>query len=91
MQAFKVVYADLPVWMLFFVFKISRSYLFEVHHDATFLHHGVLLVVIHQVGQGVKPLTAAHVVFTVLLETNINNSIYSNSWSDELPECKNES
>lgn len=59
--------------MLLFGF-ISLPYLFEVHYDATFLHHGVLLVVIHQVSQGVELLTAAHVVFTVLLEANINNS-----------------
>lgn len=45
-------------------------HLLEVHYDATFLHHGVLLVVIHQVGQRVEPLAAAHVVFTVLLEEN---------------------
>ena len=44
-----------------------------MHYDATFLHHGVLLVVIHQVSQGVKPLTTTHVVFTILLETNINS------------------
>lgn len=46
---------------------LTLPYLLEVHYDATFLHHGVLLVVIHQVGQGVEPLTSTHIVFTVLL------------------------
>lgn len=63
---------DPPVWMLLFVYFLP--YLFEVHYDATFLHHGILLVVIHQVSQCVEPLTAAHIVFTILLETKINSS-----------------
>ena len=54
--------------------RFSLPYLFEVNYDATLLHHGVLLVVIHQVSQGVEPLPAAHVIFTILLETNINSS-----------------
>lgn len=43
-------------------------YLFEVHYDATFLHHGVFLIVIHQVSQGVEPLTTANIIFTILLK-----------------------
>lgn len=43
-------------------------YLFEVHYNATFLHHGVFLIVIHQVSQGVKPLTTSNIIFTVLLK-----------------------
>lgn len=58
--------------MLLFVY--SLSYLFEVHYDATFLHHGVLLVVIHQVSKRVKPLAATHVIFTILLGPKINSS-----------------
>lgn len=72
-----------------FVCFISLPYLFEVHYDPTFLHHGVLLVVIHQVSQGVEPLTTTHVVFTVLLEANINSSTPVNSWSEEFFECNN--
>lgn len=43
-------------------------YLFEVHNDATLLHHGVLLIVIHQLSQGIEPLTATHVILTILLQ-----------------------
>lgn len=50
-------------------------YLFEMHYNATFLHHGVLLVVVHQLSQSLKPLTSAHVVFTVLLKTNITGHL----------------
>lgn len=76
-HVFKVLYARVTVMDPFvcFICYISLPYLFEVHYDATFLHHGVLLVVIHQVSQGVKPLTSTHVIFTVLLETHINTQI----------------
>lgn len=56
------------------MFILLVPYLLEVHYYATFLHHGVLLVMIHQVSQGVEPLTSAHVILTILLETNVNNS-----------------
>lgn len=69
-DAFRLVYVKYPpVWM-FLIFD-SFSYLFQVHYDPTFLYHGVLLVVIHQVSQGVKPLTTTHVVFTILLDSKI--------------------
>lgn len=66
------VVKDPPVWMLFFVY--SLPYLFEVHYNATFLHHGVLLVVIHKVSKRVKPLAATYIVFTILLGPKINSS-----------------
>lgn len=58
-------------------YSISNLYLFEVHHNATLFHHWVLLVVIHQVSQGVEPLSSTHIVLTILPETNITNSTES--------------
>lgn len=52
-------------------------YLFEVYYNATFFHHGVLFIVLHQVSQGVKPLTTTHVVLAVLLKTKVDNSTTS--------------
>lgn len=45
----------------------SRNYLLQVNHSSRFLHHGVLLVVLHQVREGVEPLSSAHVVLPVQL------------------------
>ena len=76
---------DAFVWIICFM---SLPYLFEVHYDAALLYHGVLLVVIHQVSQGVEPLTTANVIFTVLLEINIKQV---NNKSEEILEYKNAS
>lgn len=51
-------------WSLYF---ILLPHLFEVHDDAALLHHGVLLVVVHQVSQGVEALAPAYVVLPVQL------------------------
>lgn len=44
-----------------------RLYLFELQHCAQGLHHGVLLVMLHQVSERVKLLPPAHVVLQVRL------------------------
>lgn len=43
-------------------------YLFELENRPQGLYHGVLLVVLYQVGQGVKLLTSTDVVLQVLLK-----------------------
>ena len=43
------------------------SHLFQMHDNATLLHHGILLVVVHQVGQRVEPLATTHVVLPIRL------------------------
>lgn len=43
-------------------------YLFELQHSAQSFHHGVLFVVLDQVGEGVKLLPSAHVVLQVRLK-----------------------
>lgn len=43
-------------------------YLFELQNCAQGLHHGVLLVVLYQVGQGVELLASTNIVLQVLLE-----------------------
>lgn len=57
-------------------------HLFEVHYNATFFHHGVLFIVLHQVSQGVEPLSTTHVVLAILLRTKISTSIL-NSWCED--------
>lgn len=51
-------------------FVCFSANLFEMHYDATFLHHGILLIVVHQVSKGVEPLAATYIIFTVLLKTH---------------------
>lgn len=45
-----------------------RKYLFELEDRPQGLHHGVLLVVLYQVGQGVKLLASTNIVLQVLLQ-----------------------
>jgi len=68
--------------MLPFVSLTSLPYLFEVHYNATRFHHGVLLVVVYQVSQGVKPLTATYVILGVLLKMEKHFN-HTNSCSEE--------
>lgn len=44
----------------------SPSHLFELQHGAQSLHHGVLLVMLHQIRQRVKLLPSTNVVFEIL-------------------------
>lgn len=46
----------------------ERRYLFELENRPQGLHHGVLLVVLYQVGQGVELLASPDVVLQVLLQ-----------------------
>lgn len=48
-------------------------HLLEVDDDAAFFHHGVLLVVFHQIGQSVESFTPSHVILPFLQRANINN------------------
>lgn len=43
------------------------AYLLEGHHGSRLLHHGVLLVALNQVAEGVEALPASHVVLPVWL------------------------
>lgn len=45
-----------------------RMYLFELENCPQGLHHGVLLVVLYQVGQGVELLASTNIVLQVLLQ-----------------------
>lgn len=42
------------------------SHLFELQHSAQSLHHGVLLVMLHQICQRVKLLPSTNVIFEIL-------------------------
>lgn len=53
-----------------------------MHYNATSLHHGVLLVVIHQVSQGVEPLTATDIVLAILQTTDVHNGGVSGGFRD---------
>jgi len=39
-----------------------------MNHSSRFLHHGVLLIVLHQVRERVEPLSSAHVILPVRLQ-----------------------
>lgn len=53
----------------------SSSYLLQVDHSSRFLHHGVLLVVLHQVCERVKPLSSPHVVLPIRLQESDRGTV----------------
>lgn len=58
------------------------AHLFELKHSAQCFHHGVFLVVFHQVCQGVKLLPSTNIILHIMLtkkkkKTEINPFTYS--------------
>lgn len=54
-----------PLWLP--RLTCGGPYLLEGHHGPRLLHHGVLLVALDQVTEGVEPLPASHIVLPVWL------------------------
>lgn len=52
----------------------SRYYLLQMNHSSRFLHHGVFLIMLHQVCERVEPLTSPHVVLPVWLQERMTKS-----------------
>lgn len=46
-----------------------------MNHGSRFLHHGVLLIVLHQVRERVKPLSSSHVVLPIWLQEGDRSTV----------------
>lgn len=66
------LYADLQVLFSQVYFP---GYLFELQYSAQSLHHGILLVMFHQVCQGVKLLSTSHIELEIRLSTTKHSHI----------------
>lgn len=67
-----------------------QQYLFELENCPQGLHHRVFLVVLYQVGQGVKLLTSTNIILQILLQEEqqklIRTSLTVKQSSHQLPQ-----